>query len=97
MDRQGNLRKELPFTVGLPVSLMNADTQAEDTVVVQGIIDICGEAEESLWLIALSPGQPLNVLHFLQSLALTSYEDRISAAFLQSSDTKVLQKVETAK
>ena len=51
MDRQGNLRKELPFTVGLPVSLMNADTQAEDTVVVQGIIDICGEAEESLWLI----------------------------------------------
>ncbi len=40
MDRQGNLRKELPFTVGLPVSLMNADTQAEDTVVVQGIIDI---------------------------------------------------------
>ena len=46
---------------------------------------------------ALSPGQPLNVLHFLQSLALTSYEDRISAAFLQSSDTKVLQKVETAK
>lgn len=30
---------------------MNADTQAEDTVVVQGIIDICGEAEESLWLI----------------------------------------------
>ena len=51
MDRQGNLRKEQPFTVGLPVSLMNTDTQAEDTVVVQGIIDICGEAEESLWLI----------------------------------------------
>ena len=51
MDRKGNLRKELPFTVGLPVSLMNTDTQAEDTVVVQGIIDICGESEESLWLI----------------------------------------------
>ena len=51
MDRQGNLRKELPFTVGLPVSLMNADAQAEDTVVVQGIIDICGETEENLWLI----------------------------------------------
>lgn len=51
MDRQGSLKKELPFTVGLPVSLMNTDTQAEDTVVVQGIIDICGESEESLWLI----------------------------------------------
>lgn len=51
MDRQGRVRKELPFTVGLPVSLMNADTQAEDTVVVQGIIDICGETEENLWLI----------------------------------------------
>ena len=51
MDRQGKLRKELPFTVGLPVSLMNSDTQAEDTVVVQGIIDLCGEAEDKLWLI----------------------------------------------
>lgn len=51
MDRLGTLRKELPFTVGLPVSLMNPDTQAKDTVVVQGIIDICGEAEGELWLI----------------------------------------------
>ena len=41
----------MPFSVGLPVSFMNSDSQAEDTVVVQGIIDICGEAEESLWLI----------------------------------------------
>ena len=51
MDRAGTLRKELPFTVGLPVSLMNPDTQAEDTVVVQGIIDVCGETEDELWLI----------------------------------------------
>ena len=51
MDQQGRLSKELPFTVGLPVSLVNKDTQAEDTVVVQGIIDLCGETDEELWLI----------------------------------------------
>lgn len=51
MDQLGTLRKELPFTVGLPISLMNSDTQAKDTVVVQGIIDICGEMEGKLWLI----------------------------------------------
>ena len=51
MDKQGSLKKELPFTVGLPVSLMNQDTQAKDTVVVQGIIDLCGETNDALWLI----------------------------------------------
>ncbi len=51
MDKQGSLKKELPFTVGLPVSLMNPDTQAKDTVVVQGIIDLCGETNNALWLI----------------------------------------------
>ncbi|MFR9001200.1 MAG: hypothetical protein ACLVIY_13280 [Anaerobutyricum soehngenii] len=38
------MRKELPFTVGLPVSSDECRTQqAEDTVVVQGMIDACAE------------------------------------------------------
>ena len=51
MDLDGKIRKELPFTVGLPVSLINSDTQAEDTVVVQGVIDVCGDMGESLYLL----------------------------------------------
>lgn len=44
MDREGTLRKELPFTVGLPAG-------DGDRIVVQGVIDACGEAEDGLWLI----------------------------------------------
>ena len=51
MDIDGRIRKELPFTVGLPVSLINPDTQAEDTVVVQGVIDVCGDMGKSLCLL----------------------------------------------
>ena len=43
--------KELPFTVGLPVSLINQDTEAEDTVVVQGVIDACADMGNHLCLI----------------------------------------------
>ena len=44
MDREGTLRKELPFTVGLPAG-------DGDRIVVQGVIDACGEEEDGLWLI----------------------------------------------
>lgn len=44
MDREGTLRKELPFTVGMPAG-------DGDRIVVQGVIDACGEEEDGLWLI----------------------------------------------
>lgn len=51
MDEVGKVKKELPFTVGLPVSLINQDTEAEDTVVVQGVIDACADMGNHLCLI----------------------------------------------
>ena len=51
MDEAGKVKKELPFTVGLPVSLINQDTEAEDTVVVQGVIDSCADMGNHLCLI----------------------------------------------
>ena len=51
MDKAGKVKKELPFTVGLPVSLINQDTEAEDTVVVQGVIDACADMGDHLCLI----------------------------------------------
>lgn len=51
MDEAGKVKKELPFTVGLPVSMINQDTEAEDTVVVQGVIDACADMGDHLCLI----------------------------------------------
>lgn len=51
MDEAGKVKTELPFTVGLPVSLINQDTEAEDTVVVQGVIDACADMGNHLCLI----------------------------------------------
>ena len=51
MDEAGKVKKELPFTVGLPVSLINQDTEAEDTVVVQGVIDACADMGNHMCLI----------------------------------------------
>lgn len=51
MDEAGKVKKELPFTVGLPVSLINQDTEAEDTVVIQGVIDACADMGNHLCLI----------------------------------------------
>ena len=51
MDEAGKVKKELPFTVGLPVSLINQDTESEDTVVVQGVIDACADMGNHLCLI----------------------------------------------
>ena len=51
MHEAGKVKKEHPFTVGLPVSLINQDTEAEDTVVVQGVIDACADMGNHLCLI----------------------------------------------
>lgn len=64
MDREGRLRRELPFTVGLSSALFYPGTggspaqavsgtdavRKEELIVVQGVIDVCGEDEEGLWL-----------------------------------------------
>ena len=51
VDVEGKLKKELPFTVGLPVSLINPEAHAKDLVVVQGIIDVCADMGEYLCMI----------------------------------------------
>lgn len=50
MDRAGNLKKELPFTIGLPTSCVRPDWEGEETVVLQGVIDLCGIEEGAWWL-----------------------------------------------
>ncbi len=62
MDREGHLKKELPFTVGLPVSLIDKKAKGKDLVVVQGIIDLCGSKGDAIWLFdyktdRIEPGQ----------------------------------------
>ncbi|MBQ6393223.1 MAG: PD-(D/E)XK nuclease family protein, partial [Eubacterium sp.] len=51
MDKEGKLHKELPFTLGLDSSVLYPDSQGQETVILQGIIDLCGEDEEGLWLL----------------------------------------------
>ena len=51
MEEEGNLHKELPFTLGLDSSVLYPDSQDRETVILQGIIDVCGEDEEGLWLL----------------------------------------------
>ncbi len=55
LDRKGRLYKELPFTVGLPAALIYPDCadgpDARERIVVQGVIDLCGEDEEGFWLL----------------------------------------------
>ncbi len=51
MAKEGHLYKELPFTIGLDASLLYPETSGGETVVVQGIIDLCGEKENELWLL----------------------------------------------
>ena len=51
MDEEGKLHKELPFTLGLDSSVLYPDSQGQETVILQGIIDLCGEDDEGLWLL----------------------------------------------
>ena len=62
MDREGMLHKELPFTVGLDSSLIHPGTEEGERIVLQGIVDVCGEDEDGLWLLdyktdRIRPGQ----------------------------------------
>ena len=59
MDRQGKLFKELPFTIGISPSIVYAQGEghrdskidSSDFIVLQGVIDLCGESEDGFWLI----------------------------------------------
>lgn len=51
MDQKGHFYKEVPFTIGLPASVIAPDSENQELVVIQGIIDACGESEEGLWLL----------------------------------------------
>ncbi len=50
MDRAGKLYKEIPFTVGLPPSKVWPTQNQEEMVILQGVVDLCGETEDGLWL-----------------------------------------------
>lgn len=61
-DREGLLFKETPFTIGSPAELVYPDSQSEEMVVIQGIIDLYCETEDGLWLLdyktdRIRPGQ----------------------------------------
>ena len=51
MEEEGNLHRELPFTLGLDSAVLYPDSKGEETVILQGIIDVCGEDREGLWLL----------------------------------------------
>ncbi len=48
MDREGKVEKELPFTIGLTEK--TGEEEAE-TVIIQGIIDLCARGDDGLWLL----------------------------------------------
>lgn len=51
MDRAGKLYKEVPFTVGLPASKVWPTQKQDEMVILQGVVDLCGEEEDGLWLL----------------------------------------------
>ncbi|MBR5047059.1 MAG: helicase-exonuclease AddAB subunit AddA [Eubacterium sp.] len=51
MEEEGKLHKELPFTLGLDSSVLYPDSAGGENVILQGIIDVCGEDEEGFWLL----------------------------------------------
>ncbi len=51
MSKEGRLYKEMPFTVGLDASILYPESSGGETIVLQGIIDLCGEEEDGLWLL----------------------------------------------
>ncbi len=50
-DLIGKVKKELPFTIGIPADMVYDAQGEEEFIVVQGIIDQCVETEDGLWLI----------------------------------------------
>ncbi len=59
LDREGRLHRELPFTIGIKGSDLarpgvkedRVSQDEEETIVVQGVIDLFAETDEGLWLI----------------------------------------------
>ena len=51
MEEEGKLHKELPFTLGLDSTVLYPDSKGQETVILQGIIDVCGEDQDGLWLL----------------------------------------------
>lgn len=52
LDKEGKMKKELPFTIGISSGLVYPkEGQEEEIIVVQGVIDLCCETEEGLWLL----------------------------------------------
>ncbi len=51
MDREGKVRKEQQFTVGLPAFRVNPETDSEERIVLQGIIDCYAETDQGILLL----------------------------------------------
>ena len=49
-DRKGQLFREQPFVLGIPASSMDSAFPKEETVLIQGIIDVFFEEEDGLVL-----------------------------------------------
>lgn len=50
-EKQGKLYREQPFVMGVPGSMVYPETESEETIIVQGIIDVFFEEEDALVLL----------------------------------------------
>ena len=50
-DKDGQICKETPFTIGVPAGMVYPGTDSEEMVIVQGIIDLYCKRPDGLWLI----------------------------------------------
>lgn len=90
-DREKRLYRELPFTVGLPVSMIDPNASGEDMVVVQGIIDACGLFDDGIWLLDYKTDR---IGEGEESLLLDRYRNQMlyyKAALEQITEKKVSQ------
>lgn len=95
-DRQGLYQREWPFTIGIPMSIIDPSSDSEEMVVVQGIIDAFMETEEGQILIdyktdRIRKGQEQTLIdHYREQLriyriALEQLTDRkVMASYLYS-------------
>ena len=47
----GKLNREQPFIINIEASLVNPDVPAEESVMIQGVIDVCWEEDEKLYIL----------------------------------------------
>ena len=50
-EGKGKLYREQPFVMGLPASMIYPETDSEETIIVQGIIDVFFEEEDGIVLL----------------------------------------------